>query len=214
MKPAHLICLLTLLCTHLLSPMVQADVVVKGLFKGAVLLVVDGQQKLLKQGQEFQGITLLEADSQRAIAEINGQQQILLISTHITTQYLEPVATAVRIPKNQHRQYITTALINGHSTPVLIDTGANVVALNASTARRWGLDYKKGRVHKVQTASGIVTGYQVHLDKVDVGGLVVSHVEASVLEGSQPETVLLGTSYLQHVQMSEKDGVLMLLRKF
>lgn len=211
MRPALLITLFTLL---LLSPITQADIVVKGLFKGAALLVVDGQQKLLKPGEQFHGITLLEANSQRAIAEINGQPQTLLISTHITTHYLEPVATAVRIPTNQHRQYITTALINGHSTRVLVDTGANVVALNASTARTLGLDYRKGKPSPVQTASGIVTGYHVKLDKIDVGGLVVHHVEASVLEGAQPATVLLGTSYLQHVQMSEKDGVLMLMRKF
>jgi aspartyl protease family protein len=210
MKPRH-IALLTLL---LLSPLAQADVVVKGLFKGAALLEVDGKQKLLKPGEEFHGITLLEANSQRAIAEINGEPQTLLISTYITTHYVEPVATTVRIPKNQQRQYITTALINGRSTPVLVDTGANVVALNSSTARSLGLDYKKGRPHQVQTASGIVTGYHVKLDKIDVGGLVVHHVEASVLEGAQPSTVLLGTSYLQHVQMSEKDGVLMLMRKF
>jgi aspartyl protease family protein len=210
MKPRH-IALLTLL---LLSPLAQADVVVKGLFKGAALLEVDGKQKLLKPGEQFHGITLLEANSQRAIAEINGEPQTLLISTYITTHYVEPVATTVRIPKNQQRQYITTALINGRSTPVLVDTGANVVALNSSTARSLGLDYKKGRPHQVQTASGIVTGYHVKLDKIDVGGLVVHHVEASVLEGAQPATVLLGTSYLQHVQMSEKDGVLMLMRKF
>jgi aspartyl protease family protein len=209
MKPAHLICLLSLL----LVPAVQADVVVKGLFKGGVLLVIDGEQKLLKTGQEFKGVTLVEANSQRAIAEIDGQQQTLLISTHITTRYAEPPITTVRIPKNQRRQYITTALINGRSTRVLVDTGANVVALNASTARSLGLDYKQGRVHQVETASGIVTAYHVKLEKIDVGGLVVQHVDASVMEGAQPSTVLLGTSYLQHVQLSEKDGVLMLMQR-
>ena len=37
---------------------------------------------------------------------------------------------------------------------------------------------------------------------------------ATVLEGPHPEMVLLGTSYLQHVEMREKDGILTLMRKF
>ena len=56
--------------------------------------------------------------------------------------------------------------------------------------------------------------WQVQLDSVDVGGIRVNFLEATVLEGPQPELMLLGTSYLQHVHMQERDGILMLMRKF
>jgi aspartyl protease family protein len=211
MRTPQLLCLLAAL---LLSLPGQADVEVKALFNGAVMIVVDGEQKLLKPGQEFKGVTLIEANSERAIAEINGEQKTLLISTRISTNYAELAAATVFVRKNKHRQYITTALINGHSTRVLIDTGANIVALNAGVARAMGLEYKTGNPSRVQTAAGVVPAYQVKLAKVDVGGLIVNHVEASVLEGNFPQMVLLGTSFLQHVEMSEKDGVLMLKGKF
>jgi aspartyl protease family protein len=211
MRIQPLLCLLTAL---LLSSPGQADVEVKALFSGAAMIVVDGEQKLLKPGQEFKGVVLIEATSQQAIAEINGKRQTLLLSTRITTSYVELAAAIVHIRKNQHRQYITTALINGHSARVLIDTGANIVAINAGAARAMGLKYKDGIPSRVQTAAGVVPAYQVKLEKVDVGGLVVHHVEASIIEGSHPAMVLLGTSYLQHVEMSEKDGVLMLKGKF
>jgi len=211
MKTVHALLLLTALALPLIA---QADMQVQGLFKGAVLLNIDGQQKLVKVGQSWKGIKVLEASSRQAVAEIDGQLHTLVLSTHISIHYKEPAVTVVHIRKNQQRQYITTALINGFSVPVLVDTGANIVAFNARTARKLGVDYKKGVPSRVSTASGVVTGYRVMLDSVDVGGLIAHNVQASVLEGAYPETVLLGISYLQHVEMHEKDGVLMLMRKY
>ena len=45
------------LCLLLLCNAACADVEVLGLFKGAALLQMDGQQKLLKEGQTWQGVT-------------------------------------------------------------------------------------------------------------------------------------------------------------
>jgi aspartyl protease family protein len=211
MKTTYAILLLAALALPMIA---QADMQVQGLFKGAVLLDIDGEQKLVKAGQSWKGVEVLEATSKQALARINGQLHTLLISTHISIHYEEPAATVVHIRKNQQLQYITTALINGFSVPVLVDTGANIVAFNARTARKLGVDYKQGVPSTISTASGQVRGYRVMLDSVDVGGLIARNVEASVLEGSHPQTVLLGISYLQHVEMHEKDGVLMLLRKY
>ncbi len=44
--------------------------------------------------------------------------------------------------------------------------------------------------------------------------ITVKPLQADLLEGPHPEMVLLGTSCLQHVEMREKDGILMLMRKF
>ena len=84
----------------------------------------------------------------------------------------------------------------------------------SATARALGVDYSKGIPSQVKTASGVVMAHMIMLDSVDVGGITVNRVQASVLEGPHPEMVLLGTSYLQHVEMREKDGILMLMRKF
>ena len=215
MKLPHLFsAVAALVAALLLSPVAWADIEVLGLFKGAALLKVDGEQKLLKVGQQWKGVALLEASSKQAIADIKGSRQTLTVSQRIGTNYTQPIGQTVRIPRNEHRQYITTAHINGRATRVLVDTGANILALNAQTARQLGVDYSKGVPSRVRTASGIVTGYQVMLDSVDVGGLKVGQVQASILEGPHPEMVLLGTSYLQHVHMQERDGILMLMSKF
>ena len=211
MKAAHLIILLLALA---LTPLSYADMKVLGLFKGAALLEIDGKQKLLKAGQSWNGVNLIEASSKRAIADINGERHTLTISQHITTNFSKLEGRTVLIRKDKNLQYVTTASINGHSTRVLIDTGANMVAISATRAKAMGLKYEHGIPSLVTTASGTINAHQIMLDSVDVSGIRVNRVRASVLEGSYPETVLLGTSYLQHVEMSEKNGILMLVGKF
>jgi aspartyl protease family protein len=211
MKTAQLIALVAALSFPLAS---HADVVVLGLFKGAALLKVGGEQKLLKAGQSWNGITLIEANSKRAIADINGELQTLHISQHISTNFTKPEGRTVIIRKDANLQYVTTAAINGKSAKVLIDTGANIIAMSSRIADSLGIRYTHGIPSRVRTASGVVNAYQITLKSVDVGGLRVEHITGSVLEGSFPEIVLLGTSYLQHVEMSEKDGILLLMGKF
>ncbi len=211
MKNLHLICLTLLLA---LSPAALADVEVLGLFKGAALLKLDGEQKLLKVGQKWNGIVLLSANSKEALADVNGERMTLTVSSRISTNFAVPENRQVIIRKNSNRQYITTAKINGRGTQVLVDTGANIVAMNSGAARALGVDLSKAIPSRVSTASGITNAYSVMLQSVDVGGIEIRHVQASVIEGSFPEMVLLGVSFLQHVELEEKNGVLTLTAKF
>ena len=211
MKVVQAVCFACLLS---MAPAALADIEVLGLFKGAALLEVDGEQKLLKVGQQWKGVALLEADSRQAVADINGERMTLTVSTHIGTSFQVPETREVRVRKNSQRQYITTAEINGRRVKVLVDTGANIIAMNSATARAMGVDFTRGTPSRVATASGVVQAWSVTLDRVDVGGILVNHVQASVLEGSHPDIVLLGMSYLQHVEMREVDGVLSLISKY
>jgi len=211
MKTRYLVCLALLLA---LSPLTHADIVVLGLFKGAALIKADGQQKLLKVGQTWRGVTLIEANAKEGVADYNGERITLKVSGHISTNYAKPATRQVVIRKNENHQYITTASINGRSTQVLVDTGANIVAMNSAQARALGVDISKGERSQVTTASGQAYAHRVMLDTVNVGGIEVPHIQATVIDGNHPEMVLLGVSFLQHVQMTEKDGILMLTSKF
>ena len=196
------------------AEVVLADIDVLALFKGAALLEVDGEQKLLKVGQVWKNVALLEANSRAAIADIDGKRQTLTVSTHISSSYTVPETRRVLVRKNGQHQYITTAEINGRRTEVLVDTGANIVAINANDALAMGIDYERGMPSRVSTAAGMVNAWSVILDSVDVGGIKVNNIQASVLEGAFPETVLLGMSYLQHVELSETSGVLSLTARY
>ena len=169
---------------------------------------------MLKVGQSFRGVTLVAADSQTATVEVDGQQVVLGLSRHIGTNYQQPEQKVVTIQRNGMLQYLTTATINGRSMNVLVDTGANVVALNSAHARSLGLDYSSGEPTRIETASGVVPAWVVNLQFIDVGGIRVDNVPATVVEGGFPGTILLGMTYLQHVEIKENNGVLSLMGKW
>lgn len=187
---------------------------VEALFTDAAVLRIDGQRKMLRAGQSFQGVTLVAAHSRTATLEVDGQTLELGVSRHIGTTYEVAQEQVVKIPRDARLQYQTTATINGLSVQVLVDTGANVVAMNSNQARALGVDFNAGAPGKVQTASGNVNAWLVTLNSVNVGGIRVDNVQASVVDGDFPATILLGMTFLKHVEMQESNGVLSLSRSW
>lgn len=185
---------------------------VEALLPNTAVLMINGQRKTLRAGESFQGVTLVSADARTAVLEIAGERQTVGLHRMITTQYAAPEKRQVDIPRNNRLQYVTTAQINGRTAPVIVDTGANIVAMNSAQAERLGIDYRSGSPTRVETASQMVDAWIVSLASVEVGGIRVDNVRASVMEGSFPGTILLGMSYLEHVELQEKDGVLSLSR--
>lgn len=113
--------------------------------------------------------------------------------------------------------FITTGSINGSSVRMLVDTGATAVSMSADEAWRIGLPYLNGKRVRLSTANGIITGYRVMLDTVEVGNITLNQVEGVVQEGSIGENsmpfVLLGMSFLNRVKMKHEGANLTLIRK-
>ena len=189
---------------------------VEGLFKGAAVLKIDGQQVMLKNGRSHSsGVTLVDANAKRAILDINGQRHELALHTAIGGTYQQADVTQVVIRKNDMNQYRVNGSINGQSVSFLVDTGANTVAMNEMQARDLGLLYKlNGQESQAVTASGVVSTWVVTLDSVKVGEISVPNVRAIVVAGAYPQEVLLGMSYLEYVKIQEHNSVLMLEKKF
>jgi len=190
------------------------EVEVQALFTNAAMLKINGQSKMLKVGQTLDGVTLLEADSRGAVINLDGQRRELGVSGRISGSYSAPEKLEVRIPRDAQLQYLVQAEVNGRRATVLVDTGANLVVMNSSHARALGIDFASGIRSQVSTASGLSSAWMVSLDSVNVGGLRVNGVRATVIEGGYPESILLGMTYLQHVQMQEKNGILLLSRDY
>jgi len=191
-----------------------AAVEVKGLFAGSALLVVDGQQKLLKQGRSFNGVTLVSATSKEAVVEFDGQRHRLGVSKRISTRYRAVEHQQVHLAPGRGGHYVTPARINNRPVTVMVDTGATSVAMSLPQAKALGLDYRNGVKIRLSTANGMTTGYQVTLSSVTVGAVTVNNVEAVVNMGDFPRVMLLGNSYLARVNMSVEQGVLVLQSKF
>lgn len=202
--------LLALVGTATAAPNIQ----VEGLLTNAAILQVDGERKMLRVGDSFKGVTLLAAYTRTVTLEVDGETMVLGLSSRIGSNYEPAPAQVVTIQRDAKLQYNTVATINGRQLPALVDTGANVVAMSSVHATALGLDYRAGAPAIVETASGQVRAWMVTLPSVSVGGIQVLNVQASVVEGNFPASVLLGVTFLRHVKLNEENGVLSLSREW
>tara|TARA_R110002050_G_scaffold57423_3_gene129067 strand:+ start:206723 stop:207286 length:564 start_codon:yes stop_codon:yes gene_type:complete len=186
-----------------------------GLFSNQAVLTINEQQRLLKVGNTSpEGVKLISATSHGAIIEVDGVQKEYLLGSriggHFSAQVKQPMVSIW--PDNG--MYMAVGSVNGYSVDFLVDTGASVVAFNAATARRLGLDYLNAPAAMVQTASGIEMAYQINLDQVQVGDIKLHNVGAMVLDGSHPERALLGMTFLRQVEITRTDERMDLKKKY
>ena len=208
--------LFAVLCVSLYPSTVLAgmDVRVVGLFTNRAVLLIEDQQRLLRVGQTSpEGIQLVSASSESAVLLIDGEEVTARLDGRVSARKRTAAVKEVQVWRNTTGMYTTVGSINGLPVSFLVDTGATQVAMNASQARRLGIDYHvTGRPAEVTTASGVERAWMVTLDSVKVGDLEVRNVAAVVLEGVQPQVTLLGMSYLGRMEILN-EGRLMTLRQ-
>lgn len=204
------------LCFTLISSVFGKDIVVLGLFKNKALVKIDGVQRVLKKNKKSpEGITLLFADSDTAILEVDGKEQEFKLGHEVGTNFKKKKLAEAKILPSNSGMYLTIGFINGQPVNFLVDTGATWIAMNVHQARRLGINYRYiGKRASVSTANGIVPVYRVKLNKVRVGEIELTNVEAGVLEGNSPTQVLLGNSFLNRVEMKRQGQVMLLKQKF
>jgi aspartyl protease family protein len=111
---------------------------------------------------------------------------------------------SLSIPRDGRGHFLAEGRIDGQRIGFMVDTGASVVALNESSAARFGLrpspnDYNAA----VTTANGTVKAARTRLAMLDVGGLIARDVEAMVLPDEALSENLLGLSFLSKLKRFE-----------
>lgn len=90
------------------------------------------------------------------------------------------------------------ATVNGHTTPMIFDTGASAVVLTMDDARAAGIDTEQLRFTiPVSTANGTGRAARVQLDRLEVGGITREGIAAFVTEADAMQTSLLGMTFLE-----------------
>jgi aspartyl protease family protein len=108
------------------------------------------------------------------------------------------------IPRDVRGHFLTEGRIEGQRIGFMVDTGASVVALNESSAARFGLRPSRSDYNAtVTTANGTIKAARTRLAMIDIGGLVVRDVEAMVLPDSALSENLLGLSFLSKLKRFE-----------
>jgi aspartyl protease family protein len=187
---------------------------VLALFPGKAMLSIDGRQRMLRQGAASpEGVTLISADPEQAVVVVGGHRQTLKLGSSVASRYRKKKRLEARVLMNNQGAYAIQGTINGYSLPMVVDTGANTVALSERHARGLNLQYRRtGRETRVETASGVARAWSITLDRVKIGEIELRHIPAVVMEGELPGEVLLGMSFLSSLQIRHQ-GNLMLLSK-
>ncbi|WP_421916344.1 TIGR02281 family clan AA aspartic protease [Mesorhizobium sp.] len=104
--------------------------------------------------------------------------------------------------------------LNGRQVDGMIDTGATLVAINTSTARRIGLSLNPSDfTHEVNTANGTIKAAVVTVDRLQIGNIQLNDVQTVVLDDKALQTNLIGMSFLTRLQKYQvENGALLLVQ--
>ena len=191
------------------------DVRVSGLFTNKAVVQIDGGPlQTLSVGQKSaEGVTLVSVERDAATFEIGGKRMTLGMG-HARMTTSDPIGESTVLTANVKGHFYVDGQVNARSVRFVVDTGATLVAIPASEARRLSVDYQKGQKALMRTANGNATGYLVKLDTVSVGGITIYGVDAVVMEGNGLGSMLLGMSFLNRMNMKREGDIMTLTKRY
>ncbi len=204
-----------------LPPLAAAQsVALSGVLGSKALLVIDGgTPRALAACDSLQDVRVLQVSGDTAEVEIKGRRQTLRLGEAPISLGGRGAAAGdpalgrrVVLKADNRGHFIERGQINGKTMVYMVDTGASSVAIGRSDAERMGLPFLKGQPVMMRTANGDAQGWSLRLDSVRVGDVEVFGVDAVVAPLAMPY-VLLGNSFLAHVQMTRQGSEMVLERR-
>jgi aspartyl protease family protein len=124
--------------------------------------------------------------------------------TTVAVAATAPAGRSLAIARDGRGHFQTEGRIDGQRIGFMIDTGASVVALNETSAARFGLRPSRSEyIATVSTANGTIKAARTRIAMLDVGGLIVRDVDAMVLPDAALSENLLGLSFLSRLKRFE-----------
>ncbi|WP_424483647.1 retropepsin-like aspartic protease family protein [Pseudomonas sp.] len=114
----------------------------------------------------------------------------------------------VQLASSRQGHYLASGKINGEEVTFLLDTGATQVAVPIEVAQRLGL--QAGAPITISTANGRATAHRTRLQRLQLGDIVLTEVDALIAPGMGGDDVLLGMSALKQLEFTQRGGTLLL----
>jgi len=190
------------------------DVGLAGVMGSRALLMIDGAEpQAVAIGQSLAGVKVVSVQGDQVVVEIGGKKRPLRVGQHaIGTAAADGSGRIVMTADNQGH-FVTTGSVNGVAVRFLVDTGATMISLGASDARRVGVDFNRGQKGMTQTANGQSVVSKVQLDTVRIGYVTLHNVDAVIHQTEMP-VALLGMSFLNRMEMQRDGSTMTLKRRF
>ena len=132
--------------------------------------------------------------------EHNPNQNVQTTQTSNTKEIL--------LQRNRQGHYVSNGKINDTKVRFLLDTGATDVSIPEEVANVVRL--QRGPEVEAHTANGTITVHMTVLDRIQIGDIVLQDVRASINPYMNGEEILLGMSFLKHLEFTQRDDQLVL----
>jgi aspartyl protease family protein len=137
----------------------------------------------------------------------------LLPGTAMTVEESANGLTEVKIRRRLDGHFNAIVDLNGKPVSMIVDTGATSIVLTPKDAKKAGIDPEKLTYRiPVLTANGRTVAARVRLDKVAIGPLDRTKVEALVAKPGALTESLLGMTFLSRLRSYEFSGDFLTLR--
>ena len=188
------------------------DVGLAGVMGSKAMLMINGSEpQSVAVGQSLDGVKVVSVQGDQVVVEIGGRKRPLRVGQHAIGAAAADGSGKVIMTADNQGHFYTTGTVNGVSVRFLVDTGATMISLGASDARRIGLDFNRGQKGMTQTANGQSVVSKIQLDTVRIGDVSLHNVDALIHQTEMP-MALLGMSFLNRMEM-QRDGSTMTLKK-
>ncbi len=124
----------------------------------------------------------------------------------------EVSGTETRIGMAEDGHFHAVASINGVRAPMLVDSGATMIALSVATAKAAGLDLNESAFRvMIDTANGRVVARRVTIRSLKVGSATVIDIAAVVSEAFGDQDII-GMNFLSQLASWRVEGRTLILR--
>jgi aspartyl protease family protein len=152
----------------------------------AMLMINGGEPQSVAVGQSLEGVRVVSVQGDQVVIEIGGKKRPLRVGQHAIGAAAADGSGKITMTADNQGHFYTTGTINGVSVRFLVDTGATMISLGATDARRVGLDFNRGQKGMTQTANGQVVVSKIQLDTVRIGDVTLHNVDALVHQTKCP----------------------------
>lgn len=126
---------------------------------------------------------------------------------HLATPSGQPSPEVV-LKRNAYGHYVAPGLINDVPVIFMLDTGATSISIPQNVADKMHLRTRGSS--QVSTANGTISVLNVRLRSVSLGSITLNDMRAHINPYMEGDTVLLGMSFMKHLEMIQKGDTLRL----
>ncbi len=186
----------------------------------ALVSVNGGAPRVLKVGESHQGVRLLAVGPQGVEILLEGRRHVLDLGQGVYPQTAALRGAApdqgerVMLTADGRGHFLADGTVNGLPARFMVDTGASLVTLPASIARRAGVELANASPVTITTANGRAQARRVLINLLQIGPIRANLVEALVVEDEALSLPLLGMSFLNRTNMQREGDTLVLMQRY